>query len=393
MTVNFPGEMLHETNEKLLIASIEQHELAEVARRAEARLAALINGVNAVICEADVATGEIVFVSDQADSFLGYPHIAWNRRGFWRRVIFPEDRHAVLAFLREAIRRGVYESVFRVTAADGRVIWVRNNAVVVKDAGGVAALLRCVIVDASTQKRVEILQSEALQRELRITEYLQRPLRTEFAEDAFPNLRIAAWYEPALDEAEVGGDFFDVFTVGDTPETRRTVLCIGDVISKGLPAALAAQLKRLAHSYAFENPDPADVLTRLNNFQCHIAAQEDNPDSRTLAGVAVAVVDCERGTVTIAIAGMEPVAILSTIGVVNEVFAQGITVGIQPDEVYENAVVEAVFGDTILMTTDGLTEARQGKQFLGYDGLIVIALKHINAVTITDMGNAIVRKD
>ncbi len=391
VTVNFPGDMLREVNEKLLLASIEQHELAEAARQAEARLAALINGVDAVICEADVASGEMVFVSDRADSFLGYPRAAWNWRGFWRHVILPEDRAPAFAFFKKAIRqRGVHEQEFRVVAAGGRVIWVLNRAVVVEDGG--AAVLRCVLVDISAQKNVEIAQAKMLEREKRITEHLQSPLHAEFAEDAFPNLRVAAWYEPALAEAEVGGDFYDIFTVGDSVETRRTVLCVGDVVGKGLPAAaLAARLKSLVQAYAFENPDPDNILHRLNNYQCHLATKETDPESRSLAGVAIAVVNCNAGTITVATAGMEPIIVISATGSVREVGSQGITIGIQANERFEHTVVNAVYGDTVLMTTDGLTEARRGGEFLGCDGMTAIALQHLNAATLTEMGNALVR--
>ncbi|MBC8142363.1 MAG: SpoIIE family protein phosphatase [Armatimonadetes bacterium] len=394
MTVNFPGDMLRDINEKLLIASVEQHELAEIARQAEARLAGLINGVDAILSEINIATGDILLLSEQIEAFLGYNRDEWNQRGFWRRVIYPGDRSVALAYFYEAIRlRRVHEHEFRVTHADGTVIWIRNRAVVVEDLDGGVSILRCVVVDGTDRKAAELLQIEALKRERHITQILQQPLRAEFAEDAFPNLRVAAWYEPALTEAEVGGDFYDIFTVGDTSGTYRTVLCVGDVVGKGLPAAaLAGRLKSLVHAYAFENPDPADILRRLNNYQCHLAAQETNTELRSLAGVSVVVLDCNAGTLTTASAGMEPVAIIGANGAANEISAPGITIGIEADEVYENVVVDATYGDTVLLTTDGLTEARRGAEFLGYDGVMEIATKHVNAATLTEMSGAIVRE-
>ncbi|MBC8143537.1 MAG: SpoIIE family protein phosphatase, partial [Armatimonadetes bacterium] len=209
----------------------------------------------------------------------------------------------------------------------------------------------------------------------------------------FPNVRVAAWYEPAMDEAEVGGDFFDVFTVGGDMATRRTVLCVGDVVGKGLPAAaLAARLKELVNVFAFENPDPADILRRLNNYVCHLAAQPENADAMLLAGLAVAVVDYDAGLVTVATAGAEPLALIRTDASAEVRTNSGFTIGIAPGMEYQNDRVSPGFGDTILLTTDGLTEARRGAEFLGYDGVMEIATKHVNAATLTEMGGAIMRE-
>ena len=93
---------------------------------------------------------------------------------------------------------------------------------------------------------------------------------------------------------------------------------------------------------------------------------------------------------TVATAGAEPVALLRADGFVREIASHGVTLGIQTGEIYENVTVLAELGDTILMTTDGLTEARRGRDFLGYDGVLAIATNHRDTTTLTEMGNAIV---
>jgi serine phosphatase RsbU (regulator of sigma subunit) len=66
-----------------------------------------------------------------------------------------------------------------------------------------------------------------------VAETLQRSLLLTPPPDAYPGLRFKAFYRPALDEALVGGDFFDVFAVRDDV----IALVVGDATGKGLNAA------------------------------------------------------------------------------------------------------------------------------------------------------------
>ncbi len=525
MTTNLPGDTLRDVNEKLLIASVQQQELAEIAIQAQQRLAAMVDGLNAVICEVSIPTGGIRFLSKHAETILGYDRDRCDVRGFWRRIIHPDDRAATVARIFRAIRsRQDQEDEFRIITADGRIIWIRNRAVVVVGADGAAVLMRCVIEDVSKRKeaeaifarserryrrlfeaardgvllldsrsglitdanpfaaellgfaheamlgkdffevgllasnqasiaaftrlqaehtvryeslplnspdgisrtvelignvyrenghdviqchirdvtdirRAETLQAEALEREQRITEFLQRPLLANFSEDAFPGLALAALYEPAMQEAEVGGDFFDAFSVGNTEESRRIVLCVGDVMGKGLKAAsLAARLKEVIHAFMGEDADPARTLFRLNHYLCDTVqgndpyGSEKSFDFLLLSALSIAVVEPETCTVTISTAGAEPVSILRAAGGDAEIVAApGVTLGVTHDEPYINAQITLHPGDTLVMTTDGLTEARKGKEFLNYEGLMEIARRNLSAPTVSEMGQAIVR--
>ncbi|MBC7805517.1 MAG: PAS domain S-box protein [Akkermansiaceae bacterium] len=169
MDTNLSGELLRDLNEKLLMASVRQHELTEIAKQAEQRLSAMVNGLHAVICEINVQTGEMSFISEQAESLLGYERSAWNQRGFWRRVIHPEDRAAALAYLFEAVRSlHNLEHEFRVVAQDGRIVWVRNRAVVVYGADNAEGLMRCVLEDVLGRKQAEAMLAQSECRYLRL---------------------------------------------------------------------------------------------------------------------------------------------------------------------------------------------------------------------------------
>ena len=75
-----------------------------------------------------------------------------------------------------------------------------------------------------------------------------------------PGLDIASRYVAASDSQQVGGDWFDVFDLGD----GRTAVVIGDVMGHDIEAAAAmAQIRAALRAYALENDEPAPVLERL----------------------------------------------------------------------------------------------------------------------------------
>ncbi len=94
--------------------------------------------------------------------------------------------------------------------------------------------------------------------EHRIAETLQHRLLPTLA--TVPGLDIASRYVAASDSQQVGGDWFDVFDLGD----GRTAVVIGDVMGHDIEAAAAmAQIRAALRAYALENDEPAPVLERL----------------------------------------------------------------------------------------------------------------------------------
>jgi serine phosphatase RsbU (regulator of sigma subunit) len=94
--------------------------------------------------------------------------------------------------------------------------------------------------------------------EHRVAETLQHRLLPTLA--TVPGLDIASRYVAASDGQQVGGDWFDVFDLGD----GRTAVVIGDVMGHDIEAAAAmAQLRAALRAYALENDEPSLVLERL----------------------------------------------------------------------------------------------------------------------------------
>jgi PAS domain-containing protein len=100
------------------------------AEAAEHRFRGLVESIDAVLTEFDVATRRVLFVSRQAETLLGHPLEAWTVDPvFWLEHLHPEDRARVVDFSRAEVAAGrKHVQEYRMLAAAGRVVWVRDSA-------------------------------------------------------------------------------------------------------------------------------------------------------------------------------------------------------------------------------------------------------------------------
>ncbi|MGH9943594.1 MAG: PAS domain S-box protein, partial [Pyrinomonadaceae bacterium] len=130
-------------------------------RRSRQRYEDLINTIDGIVFEADARTLRFTFASHKAERLLGYPVSRWtDEPDFWSAHLHPEDRErAVTSCLATTTGGYDHEAEYRMIAADGRAVWLRDLTHVLVE-NGMAVSLRGVIVDITEQKRAE----EALRR-------------------------------------------------------------------------------------------------------------------------------------------------------------------------------------------------------------------------------------
>jgi PAS domain S-box-containing protein len=128
------------------------------AEAAENRFRGLVESIDGVVTELDVATRQVLFVSPQAESLLGYPLARWTAEpDFWVAHLHPEDRDRVLAFTQaEAAAGRDHVQEYRMLAANGSVVWVRDSARLVREPSR-SPRLRCLHVDVTERKRTEAM--------------------------------------------------------------------------------------------------------------------------------------------------------------------------------------------------------------------------------------------
>lgn len=140
----------------------ERKEAEEALRRSERQYAELVNNVGGIVWEADPETFQMTFVSQQAERILGYPVVEWTRAPeFWQEHLHPEDRSSVVGYCQNQTLHGLnHDLVYRMTAADGRTVWIHDFVTVLTEAGRPVAL-RGVKVDITERK----VAQEAIQHE------------------------------------------------------------------------------------------------------------------------------------------------------------------------------------------------------------------------------------
>jgi PAS domain S-box-containing protein len=215
--------------------------------------------------------------------------------------------------------------------------------------------------DASVRIEFEQQQKELLDRESRISEALQRALIPDTEYD-LPCCEIAVKYEAALDEAKVGGDFYDVFELGD----NKVAILVGDVAGKGLAAAIqVAAARHSFRSYAYIDPRPERVMTLANNALC-----KDPKIGITMLTAFFAIVDLDLGVMTYANGGHETPVLRRADGTVAELAVQGRALGVLQDYNYEDRGIILGPGDLVAIVTDGVTEARvTSDDMFGLEGI------------------------
>jgi PAS domain S-box-containing protein len=180
-------------------------------------------------------------------------------------------------------------------------------------------------------------------------------------------LDIATRYQPGNMETEVGGDWFDVIELPG----HRTALVVGDVMGRGLRAAVAmGELRTAVRTLALLDLEPADVLSALDEVALGLGSPAEvrgrRPKDRDisdltevyLATCVYAVYDAVTRRVTIANAGHLPPAVLEPgEGAVLLEVPTGMPLGVG-GEPFEEIEVELADGALLALYTDGLVESR-----------------------------------
>lgn len=200
------------------------------------------------------------------------------------------------------------------------------------------------------QAGMAIENANRFERQRRVARSLQAGLlSTEMPQlDGF---EVAAVYEPASGEADVGGDFFDVYGLGND----RYAVVVGDVSGKGAEAAArTAMAKYMLRAFTIRNPNPASALYYLNN------ALANDLEADRFATLVYGVFDSASRRWTIARGGHPPPllyrAATGTVTAYEELI--GSILGAFEDMEFEEGSFVMEPGDVFLIYTDGLIEAR-----------------------------------
>ncbi|MFW6090417.1 MAG: PP2C family protein-serine/threonine phosphatase [Actinomycetota bacterium] len=195
-----------------------------------------------------------------------------------------------------------------------------------------------------------------------LAETLQASL-TPLAPPRVPGLGVAAFCRPLSRDA-VGGDFYDVFPIGE----GRWGIFVGDVAGKGVEAAAFTSLARYSlRAAALVQPGPGEVLAAVNEAMLRDPAAGESLYC-TIAYGEFAESD-DGWLAVVAIGGHPPPLVIRADGHVEEVNAEGTIIGSFEDQHYTTVQVALGPGDTIVLYSDGMSELPTGKGRLGVEGV------------------------
>ncbi|WP_037901572.1 PP2C family protein-serine/threonine phosphatase [Streptomyces sp. NRRL S-350] len=292
-------------------------------------------------------------------------------------------------------------------AADGDRLPVLVSSAIKYGSAGEPLLIRTTVFDASDRRayegellrrrqEAEQARAEAERERLRAEDALRQAEadRARLTEalaalqlslvpaslPCVPGLESAVYYHTASPD-RLGGDFYDLFPV----DRDRWAFFLGDVCGKGPAAASLTSLTRYTlRAAALHDAEPAAALATLNTvLHEQYTAAGDPRYCTAVFGVIEAGPGPRDRTVRLASGGHPPALVLRSDGKAEFVPTPGgLLVGILPDAPFTTAETTLAPGDTLLLYTDGLTEARTGPtrtSLFGDDALHAFAADHAPA--------------
>jgi len=229
------------------------------------------------------------------------------------------------------------------------------------------------LLDAFTDQAASILDNarlvarererQRLEEQINIARDIQQALLPRNFRD-YPHLSVTGCNFPCL---SVGGDYFDVFPLGE----NRTAFLIADVSGKGLGAALLTTMLQGVLSGMTLGTDPARLFNHLNRFLC------DHAEVGRYATMFFGILDQQGGLEYINAGHPSPILIRQN-GSAEEAFTEGsFPVGLVPQAEYFTAAVKLEPGDTLVLFSDGVTEAMDPKEdFFGIPRLVQMLTGH-----------------
>jgi PAS domain S-box-containing protein len=193
-------------------------------RRIDERFQALVEGLDAIVWEADPATFSFQYVSPAAQRILGYPVERWTSEpGFWIEHLHPDDRDAAIeTCVRATAAAEDHELEYRMIAADGSSVWLHDVVRVDRDVSGKPKLLRGILVDTTEKRRIAAALEES-ERHFRHLVESSADLISIVGHDATilyqsPAITRVLGYDP---EALVGRNAFDLIHQDDLARARN----------------------------------------------------------------------------------------------------------------------------------------------------------------------------
>ena len=285
--------------------------------------------------------GSIIYVNSGFENKTGYPSV--DVLGKNPRIL-KSGKHDQDFYnsLWKKIKSGQH---FRGTILNkkknGDLFWSEQTITPIKNDQGDITNYVSVLKDIT-----DLIERQRLEREIELAAEIQLNVIPETL-PSIPGINVGARLKPAR---TVSGDFFDIIHLSDS----KVGVLIGDVIDKGMPAAiLMARVHALIASGAGRVDQPKDLLLDVNKHLSHFKA------SLQFVTVLYGVLDYQAMSFSYARAGHEPPLLLSPDGKVKLMGHQlGMVLGMYDKVILDEQSIQLEPGSSLLLYTDGVVDCQ-----------------------------------
>jgi sigma-B regulation protein RsbU (phosphoserine phosphatase) len=167
----------------------------------------------------------------------------------------------------------------------------------------------------------------------------------------------------------VSGDYYQVV---ERPDTHEVALIIADVSGKGIGASLlTGYVDALVNAYLGENLEPAEIFNRVS------PQMNSKTPVESFATAFLGILSTDTGALRFASAGHDPTILVRSGGEVELLMPTGMPLGLMPEATYTASEARLEPGDSLVMYTDGITEAANPEQEeFGRERLVEVCRKH-----------------
>ncbi len=266
------------------------------------------------------------------------------------------------------IAAGVFGSGLAILINPLVVLYQMRNALMIVTVNGVLALAIGAITYNYELLREQIEMVVAERSKLEQEMEIARTIQTQLLPKSFPDPPGWDIYGFSVPARHVGGDCFDVIDMAD----GKFAVTIGDVAGKGTPAAiLMANVQAAVRALAESGVGPRQLMRHVNRI-----AYSYTGDSEFIT-FFYCVLDTRAGEIRYVNAGHNPPCVLRSNGEKEFLGKGGLIVGILPDVEYEDAVITLGLGDSLVLFTDGVTEAlNPDEEMFGDERLEALLVEH-----------------
>ncbi|HET9248900.1 MAG TPA: PAS domain-containing protein [Actinomycetota bacterium] len=252
-----------------LAAAIDRERAEARLREAEATYRSIVETTPAITYQEHVSkgydvSGSVLYVSPQVERILGYSARDWAEiPGFWTGILHPDDRDAVLRESDRTNRTGEpYRQEYRMLASDGRVVWFRDESVLIRDEHGEPQMWQGVMVDITEAKLAEERLREAEERFRALVEHLPavtyREALVPTAEDFYISPRVTEVFGYTPEEWTWTPNFWSDRL---HPEDRERVMEIDrDTNRSGMPYVAEYRFLKADGTYLWIHDESTLVL-------------------------------------------------------------------------------------------------------------------------------------